>query len=362
MAGSNKDKMSRTSQKGTIKKLLMRLRKYRFFLIGSILAASVTVATTLYVPILIGKAIDNIVGSENVDFEKIFYLLAKVAVIICITGIFQWIMNVCNNKVTYHMTRDIRNEAIEKLEILPLKYIDGHSHGDIVSRVIADVDQFADGLLMGFTQFFTGVVTIFGTLGFMFSINVKIALIVVVLTPISLLVARFIANHTYSMFKLQSEIRGEQTALINEMIGGQKEVKAFGYEKEALRRFDDVNKRLQTSSTKAIFYSSLTNPSTRFVNSLVFAGVAISGAIFAVYGRLSVGQLSCFLSYANQYTKPFNEISGVITELQNALACVTRIFELIEEEPQIPDAEEGIILSDVEGKVNLTHVDFSYTL
>jgi ATP-binding cassette subfamily B protein len=360
MSDSKKVKMSRTTQKDTIKKLLVRLKKYRAFLIGSIVAASITVATTLYIPILIGRAIDSIVGTGNVSFNKIFVLLAEVAVIICVTGLSQWIMNICNNKITYHMTRDIRNEAIEKIEILPLKYIDRHSHGDIVSRIIADVDQFADGLLMGFTQFFTGVVTIFGTLGFMFSINVYITLIVVLLTPVSLLVARFIAKHTYSMFRQQSEIRGEQTSLINEMIGGQKVVKAFGYEKEALKRFDDVNERLQISSMKATFYSSLTNPSTRFVNSLVFAGVAISGAVFAVHGRLTVGQLSCFLSYANQYTKPFNEISGVITELQNALACAARIFELIEEEPQLPDAEDAITLTDASGKVELKQVDFSY--
>lgn len=360
MAGSNKVKISTTAQKDTIKKLLLRLKKYRIFLAASILTAGIAVATSLYVPILIGNAIDYVIGSGNVEFSKILSILFKVAAIICITGISQWIMNICNNKVTYHMTRDIRNEAIGKLEILPLKYIDGHSHGDIVSRVIADVDQLADGLLMGFTQFFTAVVTILGTLGFMFSINFYIALIVVLLTPISLFAARFIANHTYSMFKLQSEIRGEQTALINEMIGGQKTVKAFGYEKEALKRFDEINNRLQTSSMKAIFYSSITNPSTRFVNNLVYAAVAIGGAVFAIYGRMSVGQLTCFLSYANQYTKPFNEISGVITELQNALACAARIFELIEQEPQLPESEDAYILSEVEGKVGVSHVNFSY--
>ena len=360
MADSNKAKMNWPTQKITIRKLLVRLKQYRSYLIGSIVAAGITVATTLYVPILIGKAIDSIVDRGRVDFNRVYLVLIQVAVMICITGISQWIMNICNNKITYHITRDLRNEAIEKIEILPLKYIDSHSHGDIVSRVIADVDQVADGLLMGFTQFFTGVVTIVGTLSFMFSINIYIALIVVLLTPISLLVARFIAKHTYSMFRQQSEIRGEQTAFINEMISGQKVMKAFGYEKEALRRFDDVNQRLQKSSLKAIFYSSITNPSTRFVNNLVFAGVAISGAVFAVYGSLSVGQLSSFLSYANQYTKPFNEISGVVTELQNALACVTRIFELIDEKPQTPDAEDAIVLSNVEGNVDLEHVDFSY--
>ncbi len=347
-------------QKATIQKLWVYLKKYHILIIASMAAAVVTVATTLYVPVLIGNAIDHIIGDGNVQFAKIMSILIRVAVIIGITGLSQWIMNICNNKITYHITRDIRSEAIQKIEILPLKYIDGHSHGDIVSRVIADVDQLADGLLMGFTQFFTGVVTILGTLGFMFSINIYIALLVVLLTPVSLLVARFIATHTYSMFKLQSEIRGEQTALINEVIGGQKVVKAFGYEQEVLKRFDKINQRLQDSSLKAIFYSSITNPGTRFVNSLVYAGVAISGAVFAVFGHLSVGQLSCFLSYANQYTKPFNEISGVFTELQNALACAARIFELIEEEPQQPESEDAIILTNTEGRVELRKVDFSY--
>lgn len=360
MADSGKIKMSGEVQKDTLKKLLRRLKNYRLFIGGSIGAAVITVATTLYVPVLIGDAIDYILGERKVEFAQITTILASVAVIICVTGICQWVMNICNNRITYHMTKDLRNEAIEKIEVLPLKYIDRHSHGDIVSRVIADVDQLADGLLMGFTQFFTGVVTVLGTLGFMFSINIYIAFLVVLLTPVSLLVARFIASHTYTMFKQQSEIRGEQTAFINEMIGGQKVVKAFGYEKEALKRFDEINKRLQTSSMKAIFYSSITNPSTRFVNSLVYAGVAISGAFFAISGRLSVGQLTCFLSYANQYTKPFNEISGVVTELQNALACGARIFELIEEEPQSAEAEDAISLSGVKGEVELNHVNFSY--
>lgn len=361
MAEANTEKVNFKAQKDTVCKLLRRLKRYRIFLAASIAAAVVTVATTLYIPVLVGDAIDYIVGISKVDFEQLVILLGKIAVIAGMTGLSQWIMNLSNNKITFHITRDIRNEAIEKIEILPLKYIDGHSHGDIVSRVITDVDQLADGLLMGFTQFFTGVVTILGTLGFMFSINIYITLIVVLLTPISLFVARYIANHTYSMFRQQSQIRGEQTAQINEMIGGQKVVKAFGYEKEALRQFDEVNGRLQTSSMKAIFYSSITNPATRFVNNLVFAGVAVSGALFAVNGRLSVGQLTSFLSYANQYTKPFNEISGVITELQNALACLARILELIEEEPQIPDARDAHVLSEVTGRVELSHVDFSYT-
>ncbi len=350
----------KVTQRAAIKKLWIYLKKYRIFIIGSIAAAVITVATSLYVPVLIGNAIDYILGAGNVEFDLIMSILIRVALIIGVTGLSQWVMNICNNRITYHITRDIRSEAMEKIEILPLKYIDGHSHGDIVSRVIADVDQLADGLLMGFTQFFTGVVTILGTLGFMFSINLYIALLVVLLTPVSLLAARFIANRTYSMFKQQSEIRGEQTALINEMIGGQKVVKAFGYEKEAVNRFDEINKRLQNISLKAIFFSSITNPSTRFVNSLVYAGVAISGAAFAVYGQLSVGQLSCFLSYANQYTKPFNEISGVFTELQNALACAARIFELIEEEPQRPESGDAITLSEAEGRVELQQVFFSY--
>lgn len=280
--------------------------------------------------------------------------------IVATTGIAQWIMNICNNRITFHVTRDIRNDAIEQIEILPLKYIDGHSYGDIVSRVIADVDQFADGLLMGFTQFFTGVITIFGTLGFMFSIHFVIALLVVCLTPISLFAARFIANHTYSMFRLQSETRGEQTSLVEEMIEGQKVVKAFGYESTAIERFDEINGRLQKCSLRAIFYSSLTNPCTRFVNSLVYASVAFSGALTVLTGSLSVGQLSCLLSYANQYTKPFNEISGVITELQNAFACASRIFELIEETPQVPEPKNAIDLQNVEGNVRLDHVNFSY--
>jgi ATP-binding cassette subfamily B multidrug efflux pump len=362
MAEANTEKVNFKAQKDTVYKLLRRLKKYRIFLAVSIAAAAVTVATTLYIPVLVGDAIDYIIGRGKVDFEQLVILLGKIAVFAGMTGLSQWIMNLSNNKITFHITRDIRNEAIEKIEILPLKYIDGHSHGDIVSRVITDVDQLADGLLMGFTQFFTGVVTILGTLGFMFSINIYITLIVVLLTPISLFVARYIANHTYSMFRQQSQIRGEQTAQINEMIGGQKVVKAFGYEKEALRQFDEVNGRLQTSSMKAIFYSSITNPATRFVNNLVFAGVAVSGALFAVSGRLSVGQLTSFLSYANQYTKPFNEISGVITELQNAMACLARILELIEEEPQIPDARDAHVLSEVAGRVELSHVDFSYTV
>ena len=282
------------------------------------------------------------------------------AVVIGITAAAQWVMNICNNKMTYRIVQDIRDEAFKRIEILPLKYIDEHSYGEVVSRVIADVDQFADGLLMGFTQFFTGVITILGTLGFMLSVNVGITGVVVLITPLSFLVAAFIAKKTFVMFRAQSETRGEQTALIEEMIGNQKVVQAFSHEDEALEEFDEINGRLEKCSLKAIFYSSITNPSTRFVNNLVYAGVAVAGAVFAIRGGISVGQLSCFLSYANQYTKPFNEISGVVTELQNALACAARIFALIEEEPQIPDKDNAVCLGDVEGSVDLAHVDFSY--
>ena len=320
--------------------------------------AAVTVATTLYVPILVGRGIDCIIGVNNVDFAKIVNILIRIGIFVGITALSQWLMNICNNRITYEVTRDIRNEAIEKIQVLPLKYIDGHSYGEIVSRVIADVDQFADGLLMGF---FTGVMTILGTLIFMITINAKITLAVVVITPLSFLVASFIAKKTFSMFKLQSETRGEQTALIDEMIGGQKVVKAYGYEDEAVRKFDEINERLQKYSLKAIFFSSITNPSTRFVNSLVYASVAIVGAFSAINGGITVGQLSSFLSYATQYTKPFNEISGVITELQNAIACAGRMFELIEEEPEIPDAPSAVSVTDIDGRVDLNNVYFSYT-
>ena len=353
--------MAKANTGTTVKKVLLRIKRYWFFLILSILMAAVTVASSLYVPILIGNAIDYIIGPQNVEFKAITAILSEVGIVIAITALSQWIMNICNNKITYHVTRDIRDEAIEKIEVLPLKYIDGHSYGEVVSRVIADVDQFADGLLMGFTQFFSGVLTILGTLGFMLSINVKITLVVIVITPLSLFVASFIAKHTYQMFKLQSETRGEQTALIDEMIGGQKVVQAYCYEDEALERFDEINDRLQKCSLKAIFYSSITNPSTRFINSLVYAGVAVSGAISAIYGRLTVGQLSCFLSYANQYTKPFNEISGVVTELQNALASAARVFELINEKTILEDKKDATVLENVKGQVEIEHVNFSYT-
>lgn len=360
-----KDSQNQNSQKTssqTVKKVIIRIKKYWVFLILSIIMATITVASSLYVPILVGNAIDYIIGPSNVNFRLIAQILAEIGVVIGITALSQWIMNICNNKITYHVTRDIRDEAIEKIEHLPLKYIDGHSYGEIVSRVIADVDQFADGLLMGFTQFFSGVMTILGTLGFMLSINVKITLVVVLITPVSFFVASFIAKRTYKMFKLQSEARGEQTALIDEMIGGQKVVSAYCHEEEAVRQFDEINDRLQKYSLNAIFFSSITNPSTRFVNSLVYAGVAVTGAISAIYGRLTVGQLSCFLSYANQYTKPFNEISGVVTELQNAIACASRVFELIEEEPEAAESSNAVNLENVDGRVDLNDVEFSYVL
>ena len=347
-------------QTQTLKKVLRYMKPYRFFLLLSVILAAITVASTLYLPLLIGKAVDCIVGKDNVNFDGLIAVLIKMAVMIGITALAQWIMNVCNNKLTYQIVRDIRNEAFEKIEVLPLKYIDGHAHGEIVSRVIADVDQFADGLLMGFTQLFTGVITILGTIGFMLSVNVGITIVVLVVTPVSLFVASFIAKRTFSMFKAQSETRGEQTALIDEMIGNQKIVQAFGQEKDAIEKFDEINGRLQTCSLKAIFFSSITNPSTRFVNSLVYTGVGIFGALAAINGRLTVGQLSSFLSYANQYTKPFNEISGVVTELQNAIACAGRVFELIEEKSQVPEVENAVSLQHVDGKVELKDVAFSY--
>lgn len=348
------------SQKETLKKVLRYIRKYGFFLVCSLALAAVTVALTLYVPILVGDAIDQIIGPGDVDFAEIRAILWKIGIAVLITMAAQWIMNVCNNKITYCVVRDIRDEAFQKIQSLPLSYIDSHSYGEVVSRVIADVDQFADGLLMGFTQLFTGVITILGTLLFMVSVNVGITLVVVLITPVSLLVAAFIAKRTYEMFKLQSETRGEQTALVEEILGSQKVVQAFGYEKDAQERFDQINERLRACSLRGIFFSSITNPATRFVNSLVYAGVGITGAVFAIRGGISVGQLSCFLSYANQYTKPFNEISGVVTELQNALACAGRIFELMEEEPQTPDGEDAVVLHEADGSVQMEDVYFSY--
>ena len=322
--------------------------------------AAISVILTLYIPILTGQAVDCILGPSAVDFDGILDILKKMAVIIVLTALVQWVMNACNNKIAYQVVRDVRDEAFKKLQILPLKYIDGHSHGDIVSRVIADVDQFSDGLLMGFTQLFTGVVTIIGTLVFMFSINVSTTVVVVILTPLSFFIAGFIAKRTFSMSKLQSETRGEQTALIDEMIGNEKVVKAFGHEPQVMEKFTEINDRLQKASVKAIFFSSLTNPCTRFVNSLVYAGVGILGAFLAIKGYISVGQLTSFLSYANQYTKPFNEISGVVTELQTALACAGRVFEFIEEEPQVAEPDNAAVLQAPKGSISMQNVCFSY--
>lgn len=355
-----------TAQKGTLKKVLKYVSRHGFFMVMSVILAAAVVALTLYAPILIGDAIDLIVGKGEVDLNGIAHILIKTAVVIGITALLQWLMNTINNRITYHVVRDIRNEAFRRIEILPLKYIDSHPSGDIVNRVIADADQFADGLLMGFTQLFTGVVTILGTLFFLFAISWQIALVVVLVTPLSLFIAKFIAGRTYRMFHLQSETRGQQTAFIDEMIGNQKVVQAFSHEEEALREFDKINDRLADCSLKATFYSSLTNPTTRFVNSVVYAGVALSGALICIAttgtaAPFTIGQLSCCLSYSNQYTKPFNEISGVVTELQNALACASRIFELIEEEPQVSEPENAEVLTGVNGSVELKNVSFSYT-
>ena len=363
MAQNNSKKPA--AQKGTLKKVLKYVGRHGFFMVLSIIFAAAVVALTLYTPILIGDAIDLIVSPGNVDFAGIASILIKAAVLIGITAVIQWLMNTINNRITYHVVRDIRNEAFRKIEILPLKYIDAHPYGDIVNRVIADADQFADGLLMGFTQLFTGVVTILGTLFFLFTISWQIAVVVVLVTPLSLFIARFIANRTYRMFRVQSETRGQQTAFIDEMIGNQKVVQAFSHEKEALEQFDRINDRLAECSLRATFYSSLTNPATRFVNSVVYAGVALSGALICIAtagsaAPFTIGQLSCCLSYANQYTKPFNEISGVITELQNALACASRLFELIEEEPQVSEPADAVKLADVKGSVQLNDVSFSY--
>ena len=360
MAATKKEK--RQGQMETLKKVFHYMKHYIPILILSIVLATVTVALTLYFPILTGKAIDLILKKGKVDFAGILSLAKEGVLIIAITALAQWIMNMCNNRMTYNIVRDIRKDAFDKMEHLPLSYIDSHSHGDMVSRIIADVDTFADGLLMGFTQLFTGIATIVGTLIFMLVIDVKITLVVVILTPLSLFVASFIAKKTYSMFQLQTKTRGEQTALIEEMVGNQKVVQAFNHEDEALEQFDEINQRLQKYSLRAIFFSSITNPSTRFINSLVYAAVGIVGALSVILtnGAFSVGNLSCFLSYANQYTKPFNEISGVITELQNALACAARIFELIEEPAEEPDAEDAYVLEKADGTVDIDHVYFSY--
>ena len=348
------------SQAATLKEVICRLGRYRIFLVFSILLATVSVALTLYIPKLPGHAVDYVIGKGKVNFPGVIQVMIQIGVCTLITALAQWLMNVCNNKMTYQMVQDIRNEAFDKIEQLPLKYIDGHPYGEVVSRVIADVDQFSDGLLMGFTQLFTGIATIVGTFCFMLSVNVSITFVVVLITPVSFVVANFIAKKTFRMFRLQSEIRGEQTGLIDEMIGNQKVVQAFGRGEDATERFDEVNKRLQDASLRATFFSSITNPATRFVNSLVYTGVGITGAFAVVRGAMSVGQLSSFLSYANQYTKPFNEISGVVTEFQNAIACAQRVFTLIDEEPQIPEPEHAVHLTDIDGNVKVEDVSFSY--
>ena len=352
--------MQKKNNKETMKRVLKYIRKYTPALVLSLLLAGLTVLLTLYIPILTGNAVDLIIGKGQVDMPGIFAIMKKIAIAMIITAVGQWVMNTCNNYITYHVIRDIRTDAFAKLEILPLKYLDAHAYGDIVSRVIADVDTFADGLLMGFTQLFTGVLTILCTLGFMLVTNVPITLVVVCITPVSFLVAKFIATKTYSMFKEQSETRGEQTSLIEEMIDNQKIVNTFSRGEAVKSKFGEINGRLQKCSLKAIFFSSITNPATRFVNSLVYAGVGVFGAIVAIKGGISVGRLSCFLSYANQYTKPFNEISGVVTELQNAFVCAGRIFELIDEDPQVPDAADARVLEEAQGNVDLKDVYFQY--
>ena len=352
--------MQKKNNKETMKRVLKYIRKYTPALVLSLLLAGLTVLLTLYIPILTGNAVDLIIGEGQVDMPDIFAIMKKIAIVMIITAVGQWVMNTCNNYITYHVIRDIRTDAFAKLEILPLKYLDAHAYGDIVSRVIADVDTFADGLLMGFTQLFTGVLTILCTLGFMLVTNVPITLVVVCITPVSFLVAKFIATKTYSMFKEQSETRGEQTSLIEEMIDNQKIVNTFSRGEAVKSKFGEINGRLQKCSLKAIFFSSITNPATRFVNSLVYAGVGVFGALVAIKGGISVGRLSCFLSYANQYTKPFNEISGVVTELQNAFVCAGRIFELIDEEPQVPDAADARVLEEAQGNVDLKDVYFQY--
>ena len=353
--------MSKPSKKGVFSKIMRYIGRYKYLLALSVLFAAVSAVLTLLVPVLIGDAIDLIVSKGRVDFAGIGSILLKIGVVISITAILQWLMNIFNNRITFNVVRDIRNEAFRRTQILPLSYIDTHPHGETVSRIIADVDQFADGLLMGLTQLFTGVITILGTLVFMLLIDLRITLVVVLLTPLSMLVAKFITTRTYSMFQKQSEIRGEQTAFIEEMVGNQKVVKAFSHEDENLEKFGKINDQLEKCTLKATFFSSLTNPGTRFVNSLVYAGVALVGALLAANGAITVGALTCFLSYANQYAKPFNEISGVITEFNNALVCANRVFELIEQQPEIPDDVNATELNDVYGKVDLDSVYFSYT-
>lgn len=353
--------MKNKVNKGTVKKVLFYVGRYKVHLVFSIILAAVSVAISLYIPVLAGNAIDTVVGAGRVDFKALMPYLYKIGILALAAAAAQWIMNTLNNRITFKVVRDIRNAAMERIQILPLSYIDSHPAGETVSRIISDADQFADGLLMGFTQLFTGIVTIAGTLGFMLSINWKITLVVVILTPLSLFVARFIAKRTHSMFRLQAQTRGEQTAYTEENIGNKKVVTAFSREEKSLEEFDEINERYAKYSLKAIFFSSLTNPCTRFVNSMVYAAVGFAGALAVVNNTITVGELSCFLSYANQYTKPFNEISGVIAELQNALACAERLFELVEQEPQTPDAADAAIFSDVDGRVEIENVAFSYS-
>lgn len=345
---------------GTIKRVGKLLLPYLHYLILSLVFAVITVGFTLYAPILIGDAVDFIVGKGQVDFGKILQILVKLAVIIGVTSMAQWLMNLCNNQITYRVVKDVRMNAFEHLQKLPLKYVDSHPYGETISRIITDVEQFSDGLLMGFSQLFTGVVTIAGTLAFMLSINVKISLIVIFITPLSLFVASFVAKKTYNMFKIQSETRAQMTSLVDEMVGNQKVVQAFGYGKRSLERFDTINEELKTCSIRAIFFSSITNPSTRFVNGLVYSGVGIFGAVLAMQGVITVGQLACFLTYANQYTKPFNEISSVLTEIQNAFACAKRVFDFIDEEVETKDKEGALILQRTDGSMELQHISFSY--
>ena len=349
-----------TAKSDTIKRVLKHIGAYRWLVLLSLVLSAVTVALTLYIPILIGQAVDLITGEGQVDFDGLFRIFGIMAAVILVTAAAKWLMNAINNHITYRVAMDVREKAFCHLEILPLKYIDGHSYGDVLSRVITDVDQFSDGLLMGFTQLFSGILTIFGTLVFMFSVNPFIALVVVLVTPLSLLAAGYIAKKTFSMFQEQSEARGEMTSLINEIVENEKVVQAFSYEQKAEERFDKINSRLESCSLRATFFSSITNPATRFVNGLVYASVGIAGAAAAIHGLLSVGQLTSFLNYANQYTKPFNEISGVATELQNAVASAARVFALIDEEPQTPEAEQAIELQEADGRVELSHVAFSY--
>ena len=359
MSAKAKNKLTPQQRKATLNRVLHKIRPYSAFVVCSLLVAAVSVAAQLYIPILCGDAIDKMLGKGNVDLAGVLRIAVSILVVAAAAALAQWLLSVCNNRITFSVSRDLRNEALRKIQTLPLSYLDSHPSGDIVSRMVADVDTFADGLLMGFTQLFSGILTIFGTLLFMLRENVPITLVVVCITPLSLVVAGFLAKRSYGYFQSQSTVRGKQTALVNEMIEGQKVVQAFGHEAESLAAFDEVNGQLQDVSLKAIFFSSLTNPATRFVNNIVYAGVGLVGALYAVRGGITIGQLSVFLSYANQYTKPFNEISGVVTELQNALACAARVFELLDAEDQVPEAENAAVLQP-DGHVQLQDVSFRY--